>query len=64
MKPPTQRAKRGAQQVARHDMQRGVSSRARKRRQGLETVPDPRELTPPEIQPPTIRLLPEIMEYE
>ena len=23
-----------------------------------------RELTPPEIQPPTIRLLPEIMEYE
>ena len=32
-----------AQQVARHDMQRGVSSRARKRRQGLETVPDPSE---------------------
>ena len=30
----------------------------------LTTVPDPRELTPPEIQPPTIRLLPEIMEYE
>jgi hypothetical protein len=26
----------------------------------LLTVPDPRELTPPEIQPPTIRLLPEM----
>src|SRR2546428_5714445 len=30
----------------------------------LKNVPDPRKLTPPEIQPPTIRLLPEIMEYE
>ena len=30
----------------------------------LRTVPDPRELTPPEIEPPTIRLLPEIMECE
>ena len=30
----------------------------------LTTAPDPRELTPPEIEPPTIRLLPEIMEYE
>jgi hypothetical protein len=30
----------------------------------LLTVPDPRELTPPEIEPPTIRLLPEVSEYE
>ena len=30
----------------------------------LTTVADPRELTPPEIEPPTIRLLPEITEYE
>jgi len=30
----------------------------------LTTVPDPRKLTPPDIQPPTIRLLPEVMEYE
>ena len=30
----------------------------------LTTVPDPRELTPPELEPPTIRLIPEIMEYD
>ncbi len=30
----------------------------------LLTVPDPRELTPPELEPPTIRLLPEVTEYE
>lgn len=30
----------------------------------LLTVPDPRELTPPAIVPPTIRLLPEITEYD
>jgi len=30
----------------------------------LLTVPDPRELTPPEIVPPTIRLLPEVNEFE
>ena len=30
----------------------------------LTTAPDPRELTPPEIEPPTIRLLPEIRECE
>ena len=30
----------------------------------LLTVPDPRELTPPEIVPPTIRLLPEVTEFE
>jgi hypothetical protein len=41
-KDPTKRAKRGAQQVARRDMQRGVSSRARKRIEGHETTPDPR----------------------
>ena len=39
---PTKRALRGAQQVARRDMERGVTSRARKRIQGKETVPDPR----------------------
>ena len=30
----------------------------------LTTVPDPRELTPPELEPPTIRLVPEVMEYD
>jgi len=30
----------------------------------LETVPDPRELVQPEIEPPVIRLLPGVMEYE
>lgn len=41
-KDPTKRALRGAQQVARLDMERGVTSRARKRLQGKEQVPDPR----------------------
>jgi len=39
---PSQRALRGAQKVGRHDMERGVTSRARKSIHGLETVPDPR----------------------
>lgn len=30
----------------------------------LFTVPDPRELTPPEIRPPHIKLLPGVMEYD
>ncbi len=30
----------------------------------LLTVPDPRELTPPEIMAPTIRLLPGVTEYD
>jgi hypothetical protein len=30
----------------------------------LLTVPDPRELTAPEISPPVIRLLPQMMEYD
>jgi uncharacterized protein len=30
----------------------------------LESGPDPRELTPPELVPPTIRLVPEIMEFD
>jgi predicted metal-dependent hydrolase len=30
----------------------------------LLTAPDPRELTPPELEPPSIRLLPEVTEYE
>lgn len=41
-KDPTKRAQRGAQQVARHDMERGVTSRARKTVHGEEKVPDPR----------------------
>jgi len=39
---PSKRALRGAQQTARLDPERGVTSRARKRRQGREDVPDPR----------------------
>ncbi len=39
---PSQRSLRGAQQVARHDMERGVTSRARKSFQGREDVADPR----------------------
>ncbi len=30
----------------------------------LLSVPDPRELTPPQIAPPVIRLVPEVMEYD
>jgi predicted metal-dependent hydrolase len=30
----------------------------------LETVPDPRELTPPEMEMPYIRLLPDVMEFD
>lgn len=30
----------------------------------LLTVPDPRVLTPPEVEPPTIRLLAEVTEYD
>jgi len=30
----------------------------------LLTVPDPRELTPPQVEPPVIRLLAEIMAYD
>lgn len=39
---PSQRAKRGAQKLGRQDPERGVTSRARKRIAGRETVPDPR----------------------
>ena len=39
---PSKRAQRGAQKIARQDPERGVTSRARKRRQGHEDVPDPR----------------------
>jgi hypothetical protein len=39
---PSKRALRGgAQKTARQDPERGVTSRARKRRQGHEEVPDP-----------------------
>jgi predicted metal-dependent hydrolase len=30
----------------------------------LETVPDPREIEQPEIEPPVIRLVPGVMDYE
>jgi len=39
---PGKRALRGAQKIARLDPEKGVTSRARKRVQGNETVPDPR----------------------
>ena len=39
---PSKRALHGAQKLARQDPERGVTSRARKRRQGHEDVPDPR----------------------
>lgn len=39
---PSKRAASGAQKVARRDPETGVTSRARKRKQGGETVPDPR----------------------
>ena len=39
---PSKRALRGAQKTARQDSERGVTSRARKRRQGREDTPDPR----------------------
>jgi hypothetical protein len=38
---PSKRALRGAQRTARQDPERGVTSRARKRREGREDVPDP-----------------------
>jgi hypothetical protein len=41
-KPPTKRALKGAQQIARQDPEVGVTSRARKSKEGLESVPDPR----------------------
>ena len=41
-KVPTKRAFRGARPVGRQDPEVGVTSRARKRKQGAERVPDPR----------------------
>jgi hypothetical protein len=38
----SKRALRGAQKIGRQDQEVGVTSRARKRKQGAETVPDPR----------------------
>lgn len=40
-KSPTKRSMKGAQQTARRDPETGVTSRARKRRQGTEMRPDP-----------------------
>jgi hypothetical protein len=39
---PSQRSLRGAQKLGRQDPESGVTSRARKRLEGRETVPDPR----------------------
>ena len=39
---PSKRALRGAQKIARQDPERGVTSRARKRVQGHEDMPDPK----------------------
>jgi len=39
---PSQRSARGAQKIGRADREVGVTSRARKRVQGSETVADPR----------------------
>ncbi len=41
-KPPTKRALKGAQKVGRQDPEVGVTSRARKSKEGNESVPDPR----------------------
>lgn len=41
-KPPTKRGERSGQKTARRDMERGVTSRARKSEQGKERRPDPR----------------------
>jgi hypothetical protein len=39
---PSKRSLRGAQKTARQDPERGITSRARKRVEGREDVPDPR----------------------
>ena len=39
---PSKRALGGSQKIARQDPERGVTSRARKRVEGNEAVPDPR----------------------
>ena len=41
-KPPTKRALKGAQKVGRQDPEVGVTSRARKSKEGNEPVPDPK----------------------
>jgi hypothetical protein len=41
-KPPTKRALKGAQKIARQDPEVGVTSRARKSKEGHESVPDPK----------------------
>jgi len=40
-KPPTKRSVRGGGPHGRQDPESGVTSRARKRREGAETTPDP-----------------------
>jgi hypothetical protein len=40
-KPPTKRALKGAQKIGRQDPEVGVTSRARKSKEGRELVPDP-----------------------
>jgi len=41
-KPPTERALKGAQKIGRQDPEVGVTSRARKSKEGNEPVPDPK----------------------
>jgi hypothetical protein len=41
-KPPTKRALKGAQKIGRQDPEVGVTSRARKSKEGREVVPDPK----------------------
>jgi len=59
---PSKRAVRGAQKVGRQDPERGVTSRARKRVQGHEDVPDPKYGRPGEVKskwrPPTELMTP------
>jgi len=64
-KPPTKRALKGAQKIGRQDQEVGVTSRARKSKQGRELVPDPRyggrpgqaksKWRPPPGAPPALR---------
>ena len=59
----SKRALRGAQKIARQDPERGVTSRARKRRECREDMPDPRYGGRPgqeksKWRPPTERMSP------
>lgn len=47
---PSKRSERGNRNVARQDQESGVASRARKRIQGSETVPDPKFASRPGVR--------------